>query len=132
MDIARPGSAYGSAPPQYFRKRVWSLTDRAYQDLNGCRCSSLNGYAMLGGNPVAEDIAAFGTVAQGVAQDIAAVNGPSYISPYGNYYTGLTPGGVAPPAAYPSSGSLVATLGGGSTPLVLIIAGLALAWALRK
>ncbi|MGA7793430.1 MAG: transglutaminase-like domain-containing protein [Candidatus Acidiferrales bacterium] len=129
MDIARPGSAYGSAPQRYFRKRVWSLTDRAYQDLNGgCRCSSLNGYAVLGDDStVAQDIAALAPVAQGVAQDISVAEG----NPLTSYYTGLTPGAVAPAAMYPSSGAVVASLSGGATPWILGIVALGLvAWGL--
>ena len=124
MDIARPGSAYGSAPQKYFRKRVWSLTDRAYQDMNGRRASSLAGYTTLGDdsgvNPVAQDIAALGPVAAGVAQDIYAAEAPSYVSPYASFY----PAGQIPPAGYPSSGTVTASLSGGATPLVWVIGGL--------
>lgn len=38
MDAARPGAQFGVEPPVYYRKRVWSLTDNSYQDLNGCDC----------------------------------------------------------------------------------------------
>jgi transglutaminase-like putative cysteine protease len=119
MDIARPGSSYGSAPAKYFRKRVWSLTDRAYQDLNGRRSSSLAGYAMLGddsSNAVAQDISAIASLAPGVAQDINAAEGPSYVSPYASFY----PAGQIPPAGYPSSGTVTASLSGGGTPLIVI------------
>jgi transglutaminase-like putative cysteine protease len=126
MDIARPGSAYGSAPARYFRKRIWSLTDRAYQDLNGKRCSSLNGYAVLG--DVAQDISALAQLTPGVAQDISAAEGPSYVSPYSSYY----PAGQIPPAGYPSSGTVTATVSGGGTPLILVLGALALALALTR
>lgn len=35
MDAARADSEFGVAPPTYFRKRAWSLTDNSYQDLSG-------------------------------------------------------------------------------------------------
>ena len=138
MDIARPGSAYGSAPQRYFRKRVWSLTDRAYQDLNGgCRCSSLNGYAMLG--DAASDITALASLESGAAQITSAAEGQptlpfsyaSGASPYSSFATGLTPGAAAPAAMYPSSGAVVASLSGGATPWILALVGLGLvAWGL--
>lgn len=147
MDIARPGSAYGSAPARYFRKRVWSLTDRAYQDLSGARnsngtakvrASSLNGYAMLGDLP--SDLTAIATMESGAAQIASAVNGQPTVpfsygsgaSPYSSFYGAYTPGGIVPPAGYPSSGSLVATIGGGATPWILGLAAVGLlAWGFR-
>jgi hypothetical protein len=146
MDVARPGSAYGSAPQRYFRKRVWSLTNRTYQDMSGGRCSSLNGYAVLGDDPAyrvlgdaATDITALATLESGAAQIASAVQGQPTIpfsyasgaSPYSSYFTGLTPGAVAPSVGYPSSGQLVATLGGGATPWILGLVALGLvAWGL--
>lgn len=37
MDAARADSEFGVAPPTYFRKRAWSLTDNSYQDLSGAK-----------------------------------------------------------------------------------------------
>ena len=37
MDAARVDSQFGVAPPNYFRKRAWSLTDNSYQDLSGSK-----------------------------------------------------------------------------------------------
>jgi hypothetical protein len=128
MDIARPGSFYGSAPARFFRKRVWSLTDRAYQDLNGCRCSSLNGYVALGEmGDLPADLTAAATVESGIAQIVSAAKGQptqpfsyqSPNSPYAGYQTFYSPGGVAPNAGYPSGGGLIATLSGGATPWIL-------------
>jgi transglutaminase superfamily protein len=141
MDVARPGSAYGSAPARYFRKRVWSLTDHAYQDLSGsgkkcgCRVSSLNGYAMLGDVPA--DLTAAATLESGIAQIVSAAKGQptqpysyqSPNSPYAGYYTFNSPGAVAPNAGYASGGGLVATLSGGATPWILGLLALGLvAW----
>lgn len=135
MDIARPGSAYGSAPARYFRKRIWSLTDHRYQDMNGMRCSSLNGYAVLGDFP--SDVQALSSLESGAAQIVSAAQGqptvpfnyPTGASPYSGYYTLNSPGGVAPNAGYASGGELVATLGGGATPWILGLIALGLvAW----
>ena len=125
MDVARPGSAYGSAPQKYFRKRIWSLTDRAYQDMSGGRSSSLNGYTVLG--DAATDITALASLESGAAQITSAAEGQPTVpfsytsgaSPDGSFATGLTPGGVAPNAGYASGGGLVATLSGGATPWIL-------------
>jgi hypothetical protein len=35
LDAARPGASFGEAPKNYFRKRIWNLTDNGYQDLGG-------------------------------------------------------------------------------------------------
>ena len=118
MDVARPGSAYGSAPLKYFRKRVWSLTDRAYQDMSGRRMSSLSGYALLGQseNDVAQDITALSSLAQPADQIVEAVEAPSYISPYASFY----PAAITQPAGYPSSGTLEISAGGTSSLLLLL------------
>jgi hypothetical protein len=127
MDAARPGAAFGVAPPRYYRKRIWSLTDSSYQDVSGVRASSLNGYAILGqSDAAAQDISAVG---QSVANVIAASKG----SPYGSFQTPYTP--VSAPAGYgapgypggPAGASL--SFAGGSA--VWWIAGIAaVAWAL--
>lgn len=146
MDVARPGSFYGSAPARFFRKRVWSLSDRAYQDMNGCRCSSLNGYVSLGDDAASRgmgdlpaDLTAAATLESGIAQIVSAAKGQpttpysyqSPNSPYAGYYTLNSPGGIAPGAGYASSGGLIATLSGGATPWILGIVALGLvAWGI--
>lgn len=141
MDIARPGSAYGSAPSRFFRKRVWSLTEHRYQEVNmqaassAPRASSLAGYAVLG--DAATDLTAAATLESGFAQIMSAVKGQPTIpfsyasgaSPYSGYYTMNSPGGIAPAAGYASGGGLVATLSGGATPWILGLVALGLvAW----
>ena len=144
IDAARPGAAYGAAPPFYFRKRVWSLTDKSYCDLKGAsagvrarRVSSLNGYAMLGAmgddsvDPTAQDIA---VSTQGIANIIAAANG----NPWGSFSTPYTPSAVAPqagyyPAGYPGApGAPGASLNLAANPSVWWILGLVAAAAVLK
>jgi Transglutaminase-like superfamily len=147
MDVARPGSAYGVAPPRYFRKRVWSLESKTYSDLAGADCgcscggkcggknlSRLNGYAMLGDDTAFSiDAQAAASVESGVAQIISASKGQPTI-PF-NYPTGsspystFTPAGAIPPAGYGvPSASVVASPG----MLAAIVIGLGLAFALSR
>lgn len=117
MDVARPGAAYGVAPPRYFRKRVWSLTDSSFRDVSGQRVSSLNGYAMLGrlgDDTAAMDISAVG---QSVANVISAAKG----NPYGSFQTPYTP--IAPGAGYGTPG-----YPGGPAGASLSLAGISPAW----
>lgn len=139
MDAARPGAQFGIAPPRYFRKRVWSLTDSEHEDLKNSlagspagRVCSLNGYAVLGDDPAAQDISAIG---QSVANVIAAAKG----SPYGNFATPYSPwtstmgpyapGSVVPPAGYPGgpSGASVSVAGSNAIWWILGIAAAAAA-----
>jgi hypothetical protein len=96
LDAARPGADYGVEPPRYFRKRIWSLTGSGFRDVSGVRCTSLNGYAVLGdidSNVAAQDISAVG---QSVANVIAATKG----NPWGSFSTPYSPSGIAPAAGY--------------------------------
>lgn len=153
MDVARPGSAYGSAPQRYFRKRTWSLSDRAYQDMAGadssaqsCRCSSLNGYAVLGDpgpdgyqtlGDLPTDLTAGATFESGIAQIISATKGQPTIpfsygsgaSPYSSFYGGYAPGGIAPQAGYDQAG--INVVGSLSTGTKIIIGLVAAAIALK-
>jgi hypothetical protein len=138
MDIARPGSGYGSSPSRAFRKRIWSLTDHRYQDIAGRvsgapRPSSLAGYAMLGdaSTDAATVINAGASLESGIAQIVSASSGTPFNfqssnSPYAGYYTLNSPGSVAPNAGYASGGGLVATLSGGATPWILGLVALGL------
>ena len=145
MDAARPGAAFGVAPPRYFRKKIWGITDASAPDCFagagcGCACcnqrsqqnvSSLNGYALLGddssdSNAPAQDISAVG---QSIANVISAAKG----NPYGSFATPYTPN--AAPAGYGvpgyPGGSTGATLSlAGSSPLWWILGIGAVAWAL--
>jgi hypothetical protein len=147
MDVARPGSAYASAPPRYFRKRVWDLGSKNYADLAGagcgCRCggrcagksvSRLNGYAMLGDDTAfSTDAQAGASLASGIAQIVSASKGqptipfnyPTGSSPYSSF----VPAGSVPPAGY---GTPTAALSASPTMLFAIVGGLALAFALSS
>jgi hypothetical protein len=139
MDAARPGAQFGVAPPRFFRRRVWSLTDSDHEDVSNAlagaparKLSSLNGYAVLGDDPVAEDVSAIG---QSVANVIAATKG----SPYGSFATPYSPwtstmgpfapGSAVPPAGYPGgpAGASVSLAGSNALWIVLGIGAVALA-----
>jgi transglutaminase-like putative cysteine protease len=118
LDAARPGAAYGVAPPLYFRKRVWCLSNPTFRDITGHRPSSLNGYAVLGQpDAVAQDISAVG---QSIANVTAAAKG----SPWASFATPYTP--IAAPAGYGTpgypGGPPGATLSlAGASPMVLLL-----------
>lgn len=124
LDAARPGAAYGVAPPQYFRKRIWSFEDSTHRDVAGAlagarasRASSLNGYTVLGQQNSAalpEDISAIG---QSVANVISASKG----NPYGSFSTPYTP--IAPAAGYGTPG-----YPGGPAGASLSLAGISPVW----
>jgi hypothetical protein len=120
MDIARPNSGYGIPPTRYFRKRMWSLTSLAYQDLNGYRCSSLNGYAILGDDTaLSTNLQAGASFESGIAQIISAAKGqpttpfnyPTGTSPWAPYGGAYAPGSIVPGAGYPPTASISATPG---------------------
>ena len=145
MDVARPGSAYASAPARYYRKRVWSLESKSYSDLAGAGCSCgrsccaakpsrLNGYAVLGDdNTVAEDLTASASVASGIAQIVSASKGqptvPFSYASGSSPYSSFLPGGAVPPAGYPSAGI---TASASPSMLIGLIVGLGLLWAISK
>lgn len=111
-DAARYGAQFGVAPPTYYRKRAWSLTDDSYQDLSGMtRLRGLAGYThvhALGDGIDWGSILAAGI--QQIPQDIAVASGQgsSLRSPYGTVSTGpyasfatpYTPGYGIPQAGY--------------------------------
>ena len=129
LDAARPGAAYGAAPPFYFRKRIWSLTDSSHKDILGAtpRGSNLNGYAILGDDTAAQDISAVG---QSVAYVISAAKGSPYgnfatpYSPWTGYMGPYAPGAAVPPAGYPGgpSGTTISAAVNPSTLWALLIA----------
>lgn len=144
MDAARPDSVFGQAPPSYFRKRAWSLSDDSYQDLSGTgvspvftgRMSALHlGYyprfaAMHGlgqddgsSNPNPQDTSTLiATVAQGTSEIIRAAKGQPP-DPWASFQTQYSPYG--PSAGYPSSGvSVVGSASPGLGTWLLIGLGL--------
>lgn len=147
MDVARPGSAYASAPQRYFRKRVWSLESKQYADLAGgdrCACSCtqkaaalpsrLNGYAILGdAGDVSDVLQSTASVESGIAQIVSATKGqptvpfnyPTGSSPYSSFL----PTGTTLPAGY---GTPQAAVSASPMMLVAIVGGLALAFALSR
>lgn len=113
LDAARPGSEFGIAPPVYFRKRAWSLTDDSYSDLSGARAfvhanvarrrPALGSYGFVNG--LGDDFDWGSLVKQVVSEVptiISAVAGkPSTASgPYGSFSTSMTPGYGIAPAGY--------------------------------
>jgi len=142
MDVARPGSSYASAPPRYFRKRVWDLAAKQYADLAGAGCgcdraqrpSRLNGYAMLGdAGDVSDVLQSSASVESGIAQIVSATKGQPTV-PF-NYPTGSSPystflpTGTLAPAGYPTAGVSASI---SPTMLYPLVIGLGLLWLLSK
>jgi hypothetical protein len=102
MDAARPNAQFGEAPPYYFRRKEWPITDA-------------NQFSLLGrtlGQLTAPDISAIET---GAAQIIAAANPSPYSQ---SYYTNVglpglqtagAPGLVSPGLSYGVSGVVSTT-----------------------
>jgi hypothetical protein len=155
MDAARVDSEFGVAPPNYFRKRAWSLTDNSYQDLSGSRAfvhantvSGLGEYVrdafVIPGGSRLSGMGSYGRVgrlgqtdpnliSQALAEMPALISvtgggSSSSVTPYGSFMTSNTPGYGIPPAGYTAAGypvPAVAASASASSPL-LLIGGLAL------
>lgn len=146
MDAARADSQFGVDPPVYFRKRAWSLTEDAYQDLSGIakarRPFGLGSYGYVGlgdenappadYSPIlSQSIAEIPTIISAVAGRPSSAATPygqySTSSPYGSFMTPYSPGWGLPAAGYTAGTPYGSGLSseGGVLPL-LLIAGLVL------
>jgi hypothetical protein len=120
-DAARPGGQFAAHPPEYFRKRAWSLTDDSYQDLQGVRRHL--GYIRyrtlgLGQDDSGDGIDWGSIISQGLTQtptlvaeasgQPVRVTGPGGVSfqtsptynPYSSFMTPYSPGYGVPAAGY--------------------------------
>jgi hypothetical protein len=136
-DAARPGSQFGVHPPEYYRKRVWSLYDDSYQDLQGVRRQLGLGYIRyrtLGLGQDYSDIISQAlsetpqmmAVAQGLPSS-ATLPGQSTVitggsSPYSSFMTPYSPGYGIPTAGY-SPSTLALTASGSDWIWPLLLAG---------
>lgn len=105
LDAARADSQFGVAPPVYFRKKAWSLTDDSVQELSGVpRRRGLGSYGYVHLGDAGTDI-----LSQSIAEVpaiIAAASGQgSGTSPYASYTTPYSPGYGIPQAGYLAPGS---------------------------
>lgn len=116
VDAARTGARFGVGPSRVFRKRVWSLTDRLYQDMQG----GLSGQAVntLGWNwDIFADILQKGT--QSAQQIIAQIKQQPYIPPPPSGPSAATV--QQTPGGYALSMSPALMLGGGALALALLM-----------
>lgn len=115
VDAARPGAQFGIAPAMYYRKRVWSLIDDEYQDLNGMtRLRGLGSYARVRGLGDIDWGAILTQTIQETPQIIAVASGqPTNLTnkagvvatgPYSSFASPYTPGYGIPTAGYPTAG----------------------------
>lgn len=143
-DAARPHAQFGVHPPEYYRRRAWSLTDDSYEDLSGMRRmrglgawpvdSQYIRYRTLGQDDGDGSIDWGSIISQGltetpqmmaIASGQGTKSGILQTSPYGSFATPYTPGYGIPGAGYPTTLATSAT----ATPdwlLPLMIGGIAL------
>jgi hypothetical protein len=130
---ARPGSQFGIHPPEYYRRRAWSLADDSYQDLSGA--TRLRGLGYIRYRTLGQDsgINWSQILTQGISeipQTIAAVQGQptsarigtSLVStgPYSSFVTPYTPGAYIPSAGYPNPSVSLSATSNWIWPLLLI------------
>jgi len=113
-DAARYGAQFGIEPPNYFRKRTWSLVDDSYQDLNGMtRMRGLGNYMhvrQLGDGSgidwsslltqTIQETPQIMAVAEGQGTSIKNAAGTVSTSPYASFTTPNTPGYGLPAGGY--------------------------------
>jgi hypothetical protein len=108
MDAARADSEFGVAPPVYFRKKAWSLSDDASQELSGVpRRRGLGSYGFvghgfvgLGDSPTGMDILQQTLTEMPTIISSVAGRPSSAMSPYGSFTTQYSPGYGLPQAGY--------------------------------
>jgi len=138
LDAARADSVFGEAPPMFYRKRAWSLSDSSYEDLSGLgnypRFNSLGSYRRFNSLPGLGDAQStdttssmIATVAQGASEIIRAAKGQPP-DPWASFRTPYTP--YSDPAGYGSnilvSGSASPSIGwwiAGALGLALLMRG---------
>lgn len=113
LDAARPGARFGEAPPRYYRKRVWWLTDASYQDMGGLNGEFL-GQGFDWGRLIQEISNAAGNI-------ITAWRTPPELLPPLSAYTSTTPPPPVPTSEISTNTMLL--LGGAGLLLVVLMAG---------
>jgi hypothetical protein len=107
MDAARSGASFGEAPPYYFARKAWPITNANEFSLLGHR--PLAGYVgnSMGADITGKDIQA---IEAGAAQIISAANqNPYSYQYYGSLDTAAAPGNVSPQIGYGVSGQVQAS-----------------------
>lgn len=124
IDAARPGTSFGSAPPNFYRRKWWSLTDDSsgeYDEDSPAQMSGMGRYRGLAGTT--QDIASIlNTASFDASQIVRAVDGTPVLNALGQP---IGPGGyvIQTPSVAPSNGN--------TTLLVLLGVGL-LFWMASK
>ncbi len=134
LDAARRGAQFGEAPPHFFRKRAWSVTDDTYKDLG-----KLSGYAGMDG--MGDDLGDWsdinwGDIIQQSVQEVPAIissarGGSSHVTnpygsvatsgPYGSFATPYTPGYGIPSGGYGGTASASGGIAGISWPILALV-----------
>ena len=102
VDAARSDSQFGVEPPNYFRKRAWSLMEDSFQDLSGMKnfVHANTVGRRRGHHALISGLGSYGSVGATFSDGVEkAVN----LNPYGSFRTSLTPGYGVPRAGYGSA-----------------------------
>jgi hypothetical protein len=117
LDSARRDPAFGRGPHSYFRKRIWSLTNSGFQDVQG-----LGGYYASAGrgrmrrmgdfDDIATDLSQIiGSAGTATASIIRATNTPSIGVP--GFAVNPATGQLVPVSSIPAGGLVVSSTGAG-------------------
>lgn len=117
LDSARRDPAFGRGPHSYFRKRIWSLTNSGFQDVQG-----LGGYYASAGrgrmrrmgdfDDIATDLSQIiGSAGTATASIIRATNTPSIGVP--GFAVNPATGQLVPVSSIPAGGLVVSSAPGG-------------------
>jgi len=117
LDAARPGATFGVAPPHFFRRAWWSLTDDSHGDYSEDAPTMAGGSHLRGLGSISTDLA---SVFSSVGTTLRSVSGQTVQSPIGQT---IGPGGAM--SMTPSSGL---SLSSGEGELIFLLAAAGLIW----
>jgi hypothetical protein len=89
LDAARPGAVFGVAPPNFFRRAWWSLSDGSHGDY--AADGTMSGYSPIGIRGLGSIVSDVESILQGASSGLRAVNGQMVQSPIG---PAIGPGGA--------------------------------------
>jgi Transglutaminase-like superfamily len=89
LDAARPGAVFGVAPPHFFRRAWWSLTDGSHGDYSAD--GTMSGYLPVGVRGLGSIVSDLQLAFQGTSAALRSVSGQTVQSPIG---PAIGPGGA--------------------------------------
>jgi hypothetical protein len=101
LDAARPYAAFGKAPMNFMRKRIWDLQSSVYQDVKGLGQLPSAGLGVDWGDVATNIAKVIGPATSGAAKIIQSARMPVYRAGYSNYPDGETPASATLTASVP-------------------------------